>query len=100
MDFKVVNFLTRFQYGKAEQRCSVENKVKKIQEAITRGETINIIYLKPNDEKSKRNIEPFEVGEMEFKGVTYLGVRAFCLKRHGERVFRVDRILEIEDNPL
>jgi ATP-dependent DNA helicase PIF1 len=98
MDFKVVNFLTRFQYGKAEQNCSVENKVKKIQEAITRGETINIVYLKPNDEKSKRNIEPFEVGEMEFKGVTYLGVRAFCAKRHGERVFRVDRILEIEDN--
>jgi ATP-dependent DNA helicase PIF1 len=97
MDYKVVKFLTRFQYRKSEQICSVDNKVELIKKAINNKSALHIVYLKPNDEKSKRTIEPAEVGEMEFKGVKYLGVRAFCLKRNGERVFRVDRILEITE---
>ena len=71
--------------------------MKIIEKAIANGTALDIIYLKPNDEKSKRTIEPFEVGEMEYNGKTYLGVRALCLKKHAERVFRVDRILEITD---
>ena len=54
------------------------------------------MYLKPNDEKSTRVVRPEEVGEMEYRGKKYLGMRAFCLKRREERVFRIDRILEIE----
>jgi predicted DNA-binding transcriptional regulator YafY len=37
------------------------------------------------------------VGEMEYGGKNYLGVHAFCLKRNDERVFRIDRILEIRE---
>ena len=53
------------------------------------------MYLKSSDEKSRREIEPREIGTMEFKEKQFLGVRGFCRKRREERVFRVDRILEM-----
>lgn len=55
------------------------------------------MYLKPNDEKTSRMIRPETVGEMEYRGKKYLGMQAFCMKRNAKRVFRVDRILEIEE---
>jgi ATP-dependent DNA helicase PIF1 len=53
--------------------------------------------LKPDDEKSRRVIRPLTIGQMEYQGKSYLGVRAFCMQRNAERTFRVDRILEIEE---
>ena len=96
-DYKVVKFLTKFQYDKAAQALSVDDKVKVIERAIRNGALLEITYLKPNDEKSRRTIRPEVVGEMEYQGKSYLGVRAFCLKRNEERTFRVDRILEVRE---
>jgi hypothetical protein len=95
-DFQVVRFITRYQYHRAEQSCTMENKLDIIQQAIQKKGLLNIVYLKPGDEKTRRTIRPYSVGEMEFQGKTYLGIRAFCLKRNQERTFRVDRILEIK----
>ena len=94
-DYKVVKFLTKYQYDKAAQTMPVDDKVEVIKRAIENRALLEITYLKPNDEKSRRVIKPEMVGEMEYQGRNYLGVRAFCLKRNEERVFRVDRILEI-----
>jgi ATP-dependent DNA helicase PIF1 len=96
-DFKVVDFLTRFQYHKAEQLCSLDNKIDIIKRTIQKNGLLRIVYLKPDDEKSRRVIQPQTLGEMEFQGKSYLGVRAFCFQRQAERTFRVDRILEIEE---
>ncbi len=95
MDYRVVDFLTRYQYRRAEQSCPADDKVEVIKRAIENEAALEIVYLKPNDEKSRRVILPEVVGEMEYGGKSYVGVRAFCLKRNEERVFRVDRILEI-----
>jgi ATP-dependent DNA helicase PIF1 len=95
-DFKVVDFLTRYQYQKAEQRLTLDKKVEIIKKAIENKTLLQIVYLKPDDEKSRRTIRPYTIGQMEYGGKTYLGVRAFCLTRKEERTFRVDRILEIE----
>lgn len=96
-DYKIMKFLTKYQYQKAEEACSIDEKIAIIERAIASNAALRIVYLKPNDEKSKRVIEPAYVGEMEFNGVTYLGVQAFCRERKKDRVFRVDRILEIEE---
>jgi ATP-dependent DNA helicase PIF1 len=96
-DFKVVEFLTKYQYKKSEQSRPLSDKIELIEKAIRNKATLKIVYLKPNDVKSVRTIRPEGVGEMEYQGKTYLGVRAFCLMRHEERTFRVDRILEIEE---
>ena len=96
MDYNVVKFLTRYQYKKAEQACSFEEKVTILQNAIAHGGQLRIVYLKPNDQKTERIILPEIVGEMEFNYVNYIGVKAFCFTRQEHRIFRVDRILELE----
>jgi ATP-dependent exoDNAse (exonuclease V) alpha subunit len=97
MDYKVMSFLTKYQYKKAEQICSSEEKIKIIRKAIKNNSALRIVYLKPNDEKTERIIEPANVGEMEYNNVKYIGVEAFCQKRKQNRVFRIDRILEIKE---
>jgi ATP-dependent DNA helicase PIF1 len=96
-DFQVMDFLTQYQYNKADETCSLENRLKIVQEAIDTHRPLKIVYLKPSDEKSQRTIQPLTLGEMEFQGKHYLGLRAFCFTRNAERTFRVDRILEILD---
>jgi ATP-dependent DNA helicase PIF1 len=97
MDWKVVDFLTKYQYGKAEQRLPVNDRLLVIQKAIENQGWLDIVYLKPDDVKSRRTVQPKSVGEMAYQGKSYLGMRAFCLIRNAERTFRVDRILEISE---
>ncbi len=97
MDWRVVRFMTQYQYRKSEEQCSLKDKIKILEQAIMDEKAINIIYLKANDEKTRRVISPRVVGEMEYLGKMYLGVQAYCHVRQQERVFRVDRILEIKE---
>ena len=57
---------------------------------------LDIVYLRANDIKSRRIVKPISVGEREYMNRTYPGLEAFCLKRKANRMFRVDRILEIK----
>lgn len=96
MDFQVVKFLTRFQYEKSEERLSYADKVKMIQEVIEGRKDLEIVYLKPDDTKSRRRIRPEAVEWMEYRGKRFEGLRAYCHERQGLRTFRVDRILEMK----
>ena len=96
MDWRVVKFLTSFQYKRADALMSLEQKVKLIESAIQDKQKLEIVYLKANDVKSKRVIKPLNVGEMEYLSKRYLGVEAYCHERNDNRVFRVDRILGIK----
>ena len=66
-----------------------------IQDAMRRGINLEIVYLKPDDTKSRRVIRPISIEEMEYRGKAFEGLRAYCCLRKGERNFRIDRILEI-----
>jgi hypothetical protein len=96
-NYQVMDFLTKYQYKKAEQSYPVDGKIEVIRKAIENEASLEIVYLKPSDEKTTRVVRPEAVGEMEYHGKKYLGMRAFCLKRNEDRVFRVDRILEIRE---
>ncbi len=95
MDWRVAKFLTMFQYQKADELSSYDERSDIIRDAIRRGINIEILYLKPNDTKSRRVIAPLAIEPMEFKGKPFEGLRAHCLLRNEERHFRIDRILEI-----
>ena len=95
LDWQVVKFLTRFQYAQAEGQCPREEKIRIIEAAIRAKQTLEIVYLKAKDEKSRRSIKPLSVGAMEFQGHSFLGLQAFCLQRQERRTFNVDRILQI-----
>jgi len=95
MDWKIIKFLTEYQYKLSEKNISIQDKTKMIENAIENGRKIEIVYLKRTDEKSKRIIKPVEIGKMTYMEKSFLGLKAYCMKRKEERVFRVDRILEI-----
>jgi ATP-dependent DNA helicase PIF1 len=92
-----MDFLTKYQYKKAEQSCPVDDKVDMIRKAVENKLSLEIVYLKPGDEKTVRVVRPEAVEEMEYRGTKYLGMRAFCLNRNAQRNFRIDRILEIRE---
>jgi ATP-dependent DNA helicase PIF1 len=95
MDWRIVRFLTRFQYKKAEEALPAAEKRALLQQAIEDGRELEIVYLKPDDTKTRRRIVPESVETMEYHGKTFEGLRAFCHKRGASRTFRLDRILEI-----
>lgn len=97
MDFRVVKFLTKYKYAISEAAMSLDQKIAILNNAIAKNKKLEIIYLKANDEKSKRRIDPYTVEEMEFKGRTFLGVSCFDSLRQDDRVFRIDRILEMRE---
>lgn len=95
IDYRVVKFVTHFQYGLSARDCPTEKKVDIIRRAIDARSPLEITYLKASDVKSRRVVHPREVGEMEYLGKPFLGMSALDELRGEERVFRVDRILEI-----
>ena len=94
-DFKVTDFLTKYQYKRAEQSNPADDKMEVLAKAIKNKTRLKITYLKPNDEKSVRVIRPEIVGKMKFQGKIYTGVMAFCELREDYRTFRIDRIMEM-----
>ncbi len=94
-DWRVARFLTRFQYKKADELVGYEERRRIIEDAMRRGLNLEILYLKPDDTKSRRIVQPISIEQMEYKGKAFEGLRAYCLLRKGERAFRIDRILEI-----
>jgi ATP-dependent DNA helicase PIF1 len=95
MDWRIVRFLTRFQYKKAVQALPAADKRALILEAVRDGRELEIVYLKPDDTKSRRRVRPESVEMMEYHGKTFEGMRAYCHKRGEGRTFRLDRILEV-----
>lgn len=95
LDWRVVKFLTTHQYAVSERAVPLEKKVAIVKDAIARKRNLQFTYLKSSDEKSIRVVRPEEIGEMEYEGVTFLGLRGYCFTRKDDRVFRVDRILTL-----
>jgi ATP-dependent exoDNAse (exonuclease V) alpha subunit len=95
-DYRIRYFLAKYQYAGAENASPPDEKVELIRAALKAGNLLEIVYLRPDDEKSKRIVHPQAIGEMEYRGKKYSGLKAFCTMRQEERTFRLDRILEIK----
>ena len=90
-DKRIVAFL-----GSAPALAPVQdNKIDLIRSAINENSLLDIVYLKGNDEKTTRTVRPLTLGDENFKGKAFVGMKAFCTLRKEERLFSVDRILEI-----
>ncbi len=96
MDYRVVRFLTRFQYEQASEKLPAEAKRKRIKEAIKNNQWLEMIYLKPDDSKSQRVVKPLSLSRMDYGGKNFEGLRAYCFLRQEERTFRLDRILDLK----
>lgn len=97
LDKRVVNFLTKYQYKLSSKKLPLEEKIEIIKKAISEKKPIEIVYLKSKDVKSKRVIIPKKIGKMDYNGTEFLGVEGFCTIRKDDRVFNVEKILEIKE---
>lgn len=97
MDYRVVKFLTQYKYEQAEEKTSYEQKRELILEAIRRRRELDIVYLKPDDTRSKRKIRPESIEMMTYMGKEFEGVVAYCCKRKDIRHFRIERMLEVTE---
>lgn len=94
LDWGVVKYLTQFQYQQSEKTAG--NKKEIIENAIREKRKLEICYLKPSDEKSRRIITPIEIRQMEYLGREFEGLEAYCHVRKENRNFKIGRILEIK----
>ena len=95
-DWRIRQFLTAYHYRRSEEAMPAEEKAAAIRRAIDGGGEIAMVYLRANDTRSERVVVPVSVGPESWMGTSFLGMRAFCPIRGEERMFRVDRILELE----
>jgi ATP-dependent exoDNAse (exonuclease V) alpha subunit len=85
-----------------ERRLSVglssypEDKTTLIRSAIEEKTLLEIVYLKGNNIKTTRVVHPLTLGDESFKGQRFMGMKAFCVLRQEERVFSLERILDIK----
>ena len=96
LDYEVVKFVTIFHIQKSEKNPALEKKMDFIRECLNRRQSLEIVYLKANNEKSQRIVTPTDVGPMTYKDKPYFGMKGFCHQRQENKVFRVDRILGIK----
>lgn len=96
LDRRIIKFLTQFQYNYVAKILPVEEKIAIINDAIINKKAIEITYLKSTDEKTKRLIYPLSVGYMEYCNKTFLGLKAFCSLRGGERNFNIEKIIDMK----
>jgi hypothetical protein len=96
VDWRIVRFMTETRYQISERAMPIEEKMKIIADAIKDNASLEITYLKANDEKSRRIITPRNVGLKMYLNKEFLGVEAFCQTRQEPRTFRIDRILGLK----
>lgn len=94
-DFRINKFMTSYQYRRAHEELSAQERVKIIKDAIDADAMLEMTYLKANDTKSIRTIKPLSVGVATYEGKSFPALRAFCCTRREERTFHVGRILHI-----
>lgn len=95
MDWRVVKFVTDYQYRQARERQPIEDRQEMIREAIKNKKKLQITYLKTKDIKSRRVVIPKHAGELDYNGRKFPGLQAFCTDRNAERVFHLNRILDM-----
>jgi ATP-dependent DNA helicase PIF1 len=92
-DWRVGHFLSG---DGSEKILSIQDKTAMITQAISDKSNLAMTYIKPNEEKSTRIVRPSFVGTLTYSKTSYPGMRAHCLLRGEERVFRLDRILSLD----
>ena len=95
VDETIKEFLTDIQYKISEDQLPIFKKRGIIRSAIDSQQEIEITYLKPDDTKTKRIVIPISLNYETYHDVDFWGMRAYCKLRKADRMFRVDRILEM-----
>jgi ATP-dependent exoDNAse (exonuclease V) alpha subunit len=100
VDYRVARFMTDAQYQQAEREFPLRDKIRFLEAAVDKGDPLTITYLKTNDTLTTRKVLPKAVGQMEYRKKEFPGLSARCLLRNQDRIFRIDRIVGIEEKDM
>jgi len=71
---------------------------ERLREAVREARPVEMEYTKADGGTNRRVITPSYVGEIEFGGQRFMGMRGHCRLRDEERTFRLDRVVSV--NPV
>ena len=95
LDNRVVNFMTHCMCLQSERSMPIEDKLNFLQNVMEEQREIEIVYLRADHRRVKEKILVKNVEEKEYMGERFWGMSVFRVDHNEERVFRVQRILEI-----
>lgn len=95
-DWRAIKLLVEFQYKRAEKDLSLSEKRLLFKRLIEKNQPVEIVYLKPSGEKTKRQIKPIAIKKSYYGGKEFEGLVAYCFLRKEERIFKLERILTIK----
>lgn len=95
VDYRIMKFLTKYQYARSAKRMPLQAKIDFITQAISDHQNIEMTYLKSSDSKTMRTLTPTKVGEMIFKEKKFFGVQGICHTSKSTKVFNVEKILDL-----
>ena len=61
LDYRVIKFITQIQYAISQKLFSTNDKISQLNDAIKNKISLKMIYLKAQDEKTRRTITPTRV---------------------------------------
>ncbi len=91
MDYRVTNFFKEMHLEQ-EDRMDRDALLDQLEQAIEAKADVEIIYVNSKGEKSRRRIQPREVGTFTYHGNSYEGLDAYSYKHNEPRQFSFKRI--------
>lgn len=95
-DEEVVTFIRNLKPYIPAIALSTEEKANLIKRSLESQKTFEMTYLNASNEKSTRRVTPTYVGLLKYKNTPYIGMKGFCHTSQEEKVFRIDRIMEMK----
>jgi hypothetical protein len=94
-DREVITFLSNLDPHIPTMQLSMEERASAMTACLEKQQTIEITYLNATNEKSRRLITPSYVGWLKHQNIAYMGMKGFCHTSQENKVFRLDRIMEM-----
>lgn len=97
LDNRINDFFISLSLKIAEKNLPIAERINIINKAIEKKKNLKILYLRENNIKEKISVTPEILKEMEYKNEKYIGFRGYCKNKKCNLIFKIDRILEINN---
>ncbi len=97
LDKRVIEYIKKLHKKNSELNLSKENKLNLIKKYIEEKSKIEIIYMKDNGDKIKKEIIPIEILEnYKNKNINFTALKGLNINKKEAIIFDIDRILKIK----
>jgi len=97
LDKRVVEYIKKLHKKNSELNLSKEDKINLIQKYILEKSKLEIVYIKDNGDKLKKEIVPILIIEnYKNKGVVFTALKGMKIDKKEAIIFEIDRILKIK----